>query len=93
MIVGTTPWEKWPERHKRKLEEAALGVPCDWCRVAIAQPCGEGSGHITSMRPFVGAVSVHGRTVCYMRILRAWFNVPDEERQSTALFVALYAAP
>lgn len=92
MIVGTTPWEKWPTHKKRELEELAIQTPCDWCGVIAGQGCPDGRG-VYIIRPIDGQVTVYGRNVCYMRILRAWFNVPDEERSATALFVALHAAP
>ena len=90
MIVGTTPWEKWPAHKKRELEKLALAQPCDWCNTSVYQSCRSKTEY---GRPYHGHVTVNGRTVCDMRILRAWFNVPDEERSATALFVALHAAP
>lgn len=93
MIVGATPWEKWPERSKRKLEKLALLQPCAWCGVAVGQPCKHNHGGPGSVHaPFPGNATVHGRMVCYMRILRGWFDVPDEERESMAVHAKLYAA-
>lgn len=90
MIIAGTDWEKWPEREKRYLEKKALTVPCDWCKVDIGRDCKDRGSPFYSQARFNAYPD--SRVVCCMRILRGWFNVPDEERETMAMYAKLYAA-
>lgn len=84
VVIAGTPWHEWPAQDRAKLEALARRVPCDWHRVQAHETCSDGMSF-----PYLGGITEY---VCPMRCARAFFRLPDEERETWAVVVKLRAS-